>query len=759
MNDVIVPPTPSEGDGPTATGSGADGALAAVRDVTGEIMRIVRSTASQATDGWSLATLMRSVVPDLERAFAERNALEREVEGLRSRIDAAAEIEAMMAAREAGWRAERTGLEADVAREREQHETLATEHAQRRAEIELLQGRERRLREQMETIAARAHTDREETLRLAREMVQSAEEARFAVVEEMETLRAALAAEQSRLVEIQHERARASQGAAAAEVELSRARQIIEQLESSRAGAAAELARARTSLVRTESELLAAQHEYQLAQVQIEKLCAAHDDMVEDHAQLVAKLHDAAERDGKLRLRITGLEQRLQAGTAAPPAPVEPVEDQGREQASALALQLSRAEQRARALEDEVAKAKAAAIAATARVTELQADNRRVEQARIAALADADRLRSTVDELERRPAEATPAPIVAAELPTIVATEPDPLVVSPTDSIPVVAAAEPIEPEPVEPWPLEPEAEPAYETHEAESADDVVAMPDEPTTMEPLAAVEADEPITIEDPEPVEPVIAVAHDAEDAAFELDPVAMADEEPACEPASDDAPAVVGIVVALDAGGGWDGAETVTPDAGAAERIRELAPTACLANLATPGVLPALVTLRAANDATPIVACAVAPGADAGLALGPFDVLTRPVDPERVRAQIEPLAPAKATVVMVGSESAILIPLRQGLLALGMSVRTAWNRQQALELADSVRPDVVIVDLASEAAGGAALVDELAGRDRAPRIVLVAAGTTQHDAFATDLATHARSGTVACNDLLRGAATRS
>src|SRR5262249_33055003 len=140
-----------------------------------------------------------------------------------------------------------------------------------------------------------------------------AEEARLAVVDEMDQLRAALAAEQASLVEVKYEQARVTQGAVEREVELARSRQTVEQLEASRATATAELTRARASLVRTEGELLAAQHEYQLAQVQIDKLCSAHDELVEDRAHLVARLHDAKEREARLRLRITGLEQRIQA--------------------------------------------------------------------------------------------------------------------------------------------------------------------------------------------------------------------------------------------------------------------------------------------------------------------------------------------------------------------------------------------------------------------------------------------------------------
>jgi DNA-binding response OmpR family regulator len=321
---------------------------------------------------------------------------------------------------------------------------------------------------------------------------------------------------------------------------------------------------------------------------------------------------------------------------------------------------------------------------------------------------------------------------------------------------------------------LDPEPDLAIETIAAESIEELV-VPDEPAVAEP-EPLEAAEPVAIAVEETEvddEPVIDEPVAEDDGPVGLETFAPAQEpdttpettpDTTPEPAfvSDEAPALAaGTIAVLDANAAWHGpdaivAHAVEPDAAAADRIRELAPSACLANLATPGVLPVLVALREANDATPIVACAVAPGTDAGLAFGSFDVLTRPVDPEHVRRQVERLAPAKATVVMVGSESAILIPLRQGLLALGATVRTAWNRQQAIDLADSVRPDVVIVDLASEAAGGAALVAELAQRDGAPRIVLVAAGATQHDALATELATHAAVGTVECAELVRAAA---
>jgi hypothetical protein len=157
---------------------------------------------------------------------------------------------------------------------------------------------------------ARANADREETLQLARDMVQSAEDARFAVVEELESLRAALAAEQARSARCSRN-ASASRRAPPSATPSSRApAKMIEQLETSRASGAAELARTSHGTRSRRRRGLATQHEYQLAQVQIERLCSAQDDMVEDRAQFVAKLHDAKEREARLRLRIAGLEQR-----------------------------------------------------------------------------------------------------------------------------------------------------------------------------------------------------------------------------------------------------------------------------------------------------------------------------------------------------------------------------------------------------------------------------------------------------------------
>jgi len=96
-------------------------ALATVRDVTGEIVRLVRSAATQATDGWSIVPLARSLLPALERVVEERTVLGRDARAMRTRVtelgERIHELEALLAAREAGWKAERTAFEDDVARD------------------------------------------------------------------------------------------------------------------------------------------------------------------------------------------------------------------------------------------------------------------------------------------------------------------------------------------------------------------------------------------------------------------------------------------------------------------------------------------------------------------------------------------------------------------------------------------------------------------------------------------------------------------
>jgi CheY-like chemotaxis protein len=731
--------------------SPADVALATVRDLTSEIVRIVRTTATHATDGWSLASVVRTLSPDLERIFTEHETLASDAAELRARI---VELEGALESREAGWRSEHAALETDLAREHDEAQLHAEEAERRRAELELCAARERRLREQMETIAARAHADREETLQLARDMVQSAEDARFAVVEEIETLRAALAAEQARLVEIQQERALASQGAAERDAELARARQMLEQLEGSRASAAAELARTRTTLVKTESELLAAQHEYQLAQVQIERLCSAQDDMVEDRAQLVAKLHDAKEREARLRLRIAGLEQRIldlrvdPAATAAAEPAAAPTDTD--DSASRMATELSRAEERSRTLERELAAAKASASAAAARIGDLQAQARNAELARAAAVFEAQTLRARLDSVEQEPVEAASlawAPPSDEVIEDVAADHPLDEIAAPAEMSEAIAPSEASGAEEMELVAdddpvllatslLDATPEKSSPVHEEQTAEEPVeTAPDHDVDQETIAfghlqpepepAYETiDEPLTDEAPDGPEPEPALASSTEP-----------------------------TIAILDGSPAWHASvasNVVPPDDDACERIRAIAPDVCIVNLAAKGALAGAAAMRTGGIGTPLWGCAIAANGERAWMLGRFDVVTKPVDPESAGRQLAALASPGANVVMVGCESATQIPLRQGLSQAGLSVRTAWDRKQAGDLADTVQPAIAIVDLGSEAAGGFELVVDLMNRPQPPLIVVVRGSDAQNEAFETAISRHA---------VTRGTAERS
>jgi DNA-binding response OmpR family regulator len=212
--------------------------------------------------------------------------------------------------------------------------------------------------------------------------------------------------------------------------------------------------------------------------------------------------------------------------------------------------------------------------------------------------------------------------------------------------------------------------------------------------------------------------------------------------------------------LDAGHEWsaDGdveCRVVPLDDSAVENVGAIDPACCMVNLATPGAIEAAAALRASGVATPLWSY-VTDGATAAIAIGPVDVVARPVDPDAVRARLEACAAAGANVIMVGRESAVLIPLRQGVQQAGMLVRTAWNRTQAMELTAGRRPDVVILDVAGDAAETAALVGELARWENAPRIVFVAGTTAQHEELRTALHALARDGAPLDRDALRRSA---
>jgi hypothetical protein len=213
------------------------------------------------------------------------------------------------------------------------------------------------------------------------------------------------------------------------------------------------------------------------------------------------------------------------------------------------------------------------------------------------------------------------------------------------------------------------------------------------------------------------------------------------EPAPAPIPPD-PAPCRLAILDDAG--WTASDGVTlaqlaVESDPTEAAPALDADLCLVNLAAPDSIAAAVMLRGAGGAPPLWGCAIRPDASHGIAIGSFDLIARPIEPERVHQQLEGRVQPGATVVVVRSDGATLLALRQGLLQSGQSVRTAWTLAQAAELVGSLTTAVVVADLAQEPARVAELCLDLARRDSPPLLVLLPGTPAQLEEFSAALRT--------------------
>jgi hypothetical protein len=196
-------------------------------------------------------------------------------------------------------------------------------------------------------------------------------------------------------------------------------------------------------------------------------------------------------------------------------------------------------------------------------------------------------------------------------------------------------------------------------------------------------------------------------------------------------------VIDTTPAWPSTGGAD-VQVVPPTTDVVARARELKPGRCVVNLSAPGAIEAAVALRSARLDVPLFGAILSPEGDRGLSLGPIEVLTRPIDPDVVRAQCLAIAPKNARILAVGSDSTTFIGLRQGLMKAGMSVSLAWDLKQARELMEIVRGHMVVLDLSLPARGAAALVAQLARVEKSPTVVLVPGTAAQVGAFSAAIA---------------------
>jgi CheY-like chemotaxis protein len=183
------------------------------------------------------------------------------------------------------------------------------------------------------------------------------------------------------------------------------------------------------------------------------------------------------------------------------------------------------------------------------------------------------------------------------------------------------------------------------------------------------------------------------------------------------------------VVLDADPAWagaaiDGTEVTVVEPGGDVLARlGVTPTRLVVNLAAPGTLAALGALRAAGMSERFWGCLAAPAGAKALPLGMIEPATRPLDPDAVLRVLEGYATRGTRVVTAGADGDTLMSLRHALTRKGLSVSMAWDAKQAADLFDTVRPEVVVLDLELPPRHGYELVVRLAGASPVPSAVLV------------------------------------
>jgi CheY-like chemotaxis protein len=219
------------------------------------------------------------------------------------------------------------------------------------------------------------------------------------------------------------------------------------------------------------------------------------------------------------------------------------------------------------------------------------------------------------------------------------------------------------------------------------------------------------------------------------------------KPAAAAAAEAATSHGGLAV-IDASTHWEALasadSTITvipPGADVPERLAAIGATRVLVNLAAKGALQALAAVRASGARASCWGCLTDPTGERGIPLGMIEPATRPLDPDAVLAALGAAAAKGARVITVGSDVDALMSLRQAMSRQGMSVSMAWDANQASDLLQMVRPDIVVVDLEQPPRVGYGLVMRLAQTDPVPRIVLIGGEAESGTSFTAELASPA------------------
>jgi CheY-like chemotaxis protein len=196
----------------------------------------------------------------------------------------------------------------------------------------------------------------------------------------------------------------------------------------------------------------------------------------------------------------------------------------------------------------------------------------------------------------------------------------------------------------------------------------------------------------------------------------------------------------IVAVIDADARWeattlDGHQVIalTPGEEAIERLNAMDPARVIVNLAAPGALETMATLRAAGSTIRFWGCLASADVDRALPLGIVEAAGRPIDCDTILTGLGPYAVRGARVVTAGADVDELMSLRQAMARRQMSVSMAWDGKQATDLLGVVRPDVVVVDLDLPKRDGFAIVARVGTLEPIPTVLLIPGNEDTASAF--------------------------
>jgi CheY-like chemotaxis protein len=172
--------------------------------------------------------------------------------------------------------------------------------------------------------------------------------------------------------------------------------------------------------------------------------------------------------------------------------------------------------------------------------------------------------------------------------------------------------------------------------------------------------------------------------------------------------------------------------------ALERARVMTPRAITLDLVLPGmegwqVLKSLKTDAVTSD-IPVVIVSMQENRELALAFGAEDYFVKPVDWGRLLRKLAELTGRGARLLVVDDDAAVHQMLEQELGREGYVIESATSGADAIERAERLRPDVIILDLMMPGMSGFEVAERLRQHDgtaRIPIVVLTAKDLTEAD----------------------------